>query len=203
MKNYRYGEFRLGDYCMSWVGIVVLLAFSIAVIAMNLPFLYAIFPIVYALIWIWRILAPHYEMFCISGNTISVFRGKKTRTIILPPELTVVVSHVDICPPLTKRTPIGNQTHILKDKYAISILKGMQMDTAVEKLHRNYVQTYTTSTIQTAFDDYQFIYSFVCNQSLFDTLTNNGHCKIIIPESLLGKVSVDPSIMDVYIDMGC
>lgn len=203
MKYYRYGVFRPGDYCMSWVGMVVLPFFSIASIVLDLSFLLVIFPTVYAMAWLWVILAPHREQFVICNDSITALFGNKTHTIILPSELTLVVSYADICPPLTKRTAVGKETHILKDKYAISILQKTPVDVAIEALHRNHVQTYTTSIIQTVFDDYRYIYSFVWNQSPFDKLIANRKCQLIIPESLVGRIPVDPSIMNVHIDMGC
>lgn len=202
MEYYRYGKFRPGDYCISWVGIAVLLFFSIGSIMLELSFLFVVFPSVYAVVWLWVILAPHREKFIMCDNAIAVLLGKKTRTIILPSELTLVVSYADVCPPLTLRTAIGNQTHILKDKYAVSILQKIPLDVALEALHRNQIQNYTTSIVQRVFDDYRYIYSFVCNQSQIDRLIANRNCLLIIPESLQEKISVDQSIVDVHIDSG-
>lgn len=202
MKNRRFGKFRLRDYCISWISIVLLLLFSIASTVLELSFLFVIFPIVYAVIWLGIILLPHREQFAINSDSITVFLGKKTQTIRLPSELTLVVSYADICPPLAMRTAVGNQTHILKDKFAVSILQKMPVDVALESLHKNRVQKYTTSRIQTVFDDHRYIYSFVCNQSLLDELIANRECLLIIPESLFNVISFDPSIMNVHIDTG-
>lgn len=202
MKNYRYGKFRFRDYCISWFAIALLLFFSIASIILDLSPVFIIFPMAYAVAWLWIILAPHCEQFILCKESIIVFYGKKTHTIDLPSELTLVVSYADICPPLAKRTAVGNQTHILKDKYAISILQKTSLNVALEALHRNYVQKYTTSRIQTIFDDYRYIYSCVCSQSLIDALIANRNYVLIIPESLLEVVSIDSSIVNVYIDMG-
>lgn len=200
MKNRRFGKFRLRDYCISWISIVSLLLFSIASTVLELSFLFVIFPIVYAVILLGVILLPHREQFAINSNSITVFLGKKTQTISLPSELTLVVSYADICPPLAMRTAVGNQTHILKDKFAVSILQKMPVDVALESLHKNRVQKYTTSRIQTVFDDHRYIYSFVCNQSLLDELIANRECLLIIPESLFNVISFDTSIMNVHID---
>ena len=202
MEYYRYGKFRHGDYCISWVGIAVLLFFSIGSIMLKLSFLFVVFPLVYAVVWLWVILAPHREKFIMCDHSITVLLGKKTRTIILPSELTLVVSYADVCPPLTLRTAIENQTHILKDKYAVSILQKMPLDVAIEALHRNQIHNYTTSIVQRVFDDYRYIYGFVCNQSQIDRLIANQNCLLIIPESLQEKISVDQSIVDVHIDSG-
>ena len=202
MKYYRYGKFMPGDYCLSWVGIAVLLLFSIGSIMLEISFLFAIFPLVYALVWLWVILSPHREKFIMCDNSITILLGKKTRTVILPTELTLVVSYADVCPPLTLRTAIGNQTHILKDRYAVSILQKIPLDAVMEALHRNQIYKYTTSIVQRVFDDYHYIYGFVCNQAQIDRLIANRKCLLIIPESLQEKISVDKSIVDVHIDFG-
>ena len=202
MKNRRFGKFRFRDYCISWIAIASLLLFSIASIILELPFLFVIFPTVYAVVWLGVLLVPHREQFVMSSDAITVFLGKKAQTICLPSELTLIVSYADVCPPFAMSMAVGIQTHILKDKFAISILQKMPIEVALEILHRNRVQKYTTSRIRTVFDDYHYIYSFVCTQSLFDELIANRKCLLIIPESLLGVISFDPSLVNVHIDTG-
>lgn len=126
-----------------------------------------------------------------------IFKNNKPQT-----SSGTVVSYADICPPLAVRTVVGNQTHILKDKFAVSILKEMPAEVALEILHRNRAQKYTNSNIQTVFDDYRYIYSFVCDQSLFDELIANRECLLIIPESLIGVISFDQNTINVRIDSG-
>ena len=203
MKNYRYGKFKVRDYSLSWAGIVALLFFTIESIILDLSILFVLFPIVYALVWVWVLLAPHREHFIINNNSILVYKGKKVYTIEIPSEVTIVMSYADICPPLTMRTAIGDPTHILKDRIAVSILKKMPLDIVLATLHRNHVRRYTTSTIQTVFDGHRFIYSFVCDQSLFDKLLANRKCQLIIPESLLDKLLIDSNNIDIHIDMNC
>lgn len=202
MKNRRLGKFRFYDYCISWISIALLLLFSFASIVLELPFLFVIFPSVYAVIWLGVILVPFCEQFSISSDSITRFLGKKTQTICLPSELILVVSYTDVCPPLTMRTAVGNQTHILKDKFSISILQKMPVEVALETLHRNRIQQYTTSRIKAVFDDYCYIYSFVCNESLFDALIANRECLLIVPESLSKVMSFETRIKNVHIDLG-
>lgn len=202
MKNRRFGKFRFCDYCISWIAIAFLLLFSIASIVLELSFLFVIFPMVYSAVWLGVLLVPQCEQFVMDSDSITVYWGKKTQTICLPSELTLIVSYADVCPPLAMRTAVGNQTHILKDQFAISILQKMPVEVALEILHRNRVQKYTTSIIRTIFNDCYYIYSFVCTQSLFDELIANRKCLLIIPESLLGVISFDPSLVNVHIDTG-
>ena len=90
----------------------------------------------------------------------------------------------------------------MKGKYAISILQKMPLDEALKALHSNYIQKYTNNTIETVFSDCRYIYSFVCCQSLLDELLTNRKCLLIIPESLSKVISFEPSIENVYIDLG-
>lgn len=202
MEYYRWGKFRFGDFYIAWLAIGCLLSFSIASIILQLSAILSIFPIMYAVVWILKILIPHRERFALGDNTIAIARGKKIRTINLPPMLTLVVSYADVCPPLAIHTDIGKPTHILKGKFAVTVLRDMQLDVVLEALHRNHVQKYTTSTIQAVFNGYQFIYSFVCNQLMLEKMLVNRKCLLVVPESLAEKVSFDLQNKSVYIDMG-
>lgn len=202
MRNKRLGEFRFGDYVGSWVSIVILLLFSTACIVLELSCLFVVFSLVYAIFWIMAILIPHCEQFSINSDSITVFWGRKTKTIYLPEELTLIVSYADVCPPLAVRTALGNQTHVLKDKFAVSILKKMPIEVTLDTLHQDRIIKYTNSSIGNVFDDYRYIYSFVCNQLLLDTLIANRKCLVIVPESLSKVISFEANNENVYIDIG-
>ena len=205
MKYYRYGKFRFSDHYEYWFIIVFFLFLSLSCILLDLSLVLTAFPLILAAVLLWSILSPQCEQFVLCNNAISVLRGKKTHTIHLPPELTLVVSYADICSPFAIPTAPIKKIPILRDKFAVSILQKMPVDTVLERLHRIYIEKYkyTTSSIQVSFDDYRYIYCFVCNQSLLDELITNHKCLLIIPESLLGVVSVDPNTADVYVDKGC
>jgi len=79
MKNRRLGKFRFGDYYSSWVSIVISLLFSTASIMLELPFLFVIFPSLYAIICLVVILVPHCEQFSINSDSISVFGVNKLK----------------------------------------------------------------------------------------------------------------------------
>ncbi len=202
MRNRRLGKFRFGDYCFSWVTIAVMLLYSTASIVLELSSLFVIIPLVYALIRLVVILVPHCEQFTINGDSISVFRGRQSETIRLPEELTLIVSYADVCPPLTIRTAVGNQTHILKDKFAVSILKKIPLEDTLELLHRNCMRKYTISSIRNAFDEHCIYYSFVCNRFLLDALISNKKCLLIVPESLSTVIPLESIGENVYIDKG-
>ena len=202
MEYLRYGSFRFGDYRISWVGIVLLITFSIVSCFFDLPLLFAFFPITYAAVWLWLILAPNRERFSLHNDVITAKRGINEYIISIPSEVTLVISYTDICPPLAKRKPVGNETHILKDKYSISILHKTPLDITLDCLHKNHLHKYTTSTIQTVFEGHRFVYSFVYDRPLLDTLLKGKNYSLIIPESLLEKVPITLNPAHTYIDIG-
>ena len=203
MRNRRYGKFRFGDYAASWAVIAVMLLFSTAALVLALPRWAAVLPAAFAAVRLWAVLSPQCESFILNRGSVTVFRGGKSQTIDLPPDITIVASYADICPPLTVRTPAGNRTHILKDKYAVSILRDVPLDAALEGLHRNGTKKYTSSWVQAAFEGYRYVYGFVCDQAMLDELTADRQCLLIIPESLSGKITVSSAAAKVYIDAGC
>lgn len=133
MKNRRYGKFRFGDYAASWGVIALWLLFSIAALVLALPRWMAVLPAVFAAVRLWAVLSPQRESFILNRGSVTVFRGGKSRTIDLPPDITIVASYADICPPLTVPTPVGNRTHILKDRYAVSILRETPQDADAQR----------------------------------------------------------------------
>ena len=56
--------------------------------------------------------------------------------------------------------------------------------------------------VKNAFEPRLFIYSFVCNQSMIDTLAAGRDCLFILPESLKEQVFIKQEAADVYIDKG-
>lgn len=202
MRKKRLGKFRFSDYYATWFSIVMLLLFSTASALFELSFLFVVFPLVYAIIWLGVILVPYSERFSINSDSITVFRGSQSKTIPLPLELILVVSHADVCPPLAIRTPIGNQTHVLKNKFAVSILQNIQVTDALKSLHQNRIQMYTTSSIKTIFDDYSYVYSFVCDQLLLDDMLASRKVALIVPESLLKLLAIESSTENLYVVVG-
>ena len=51
-------------------------------------------------------------------------------------------------------------------------------------------------------DESLYVYSFVGDQELLDKLLANKNCQIIIPETLLREISIDPRQINVHIDTG-
>lgn len=203
MKNRRLGKFRFSDYILSLISIVLLFFFSVAGILLKQSALLCLFPAICAVIRLVKILIPQCEQFILNHDSITVFLFKRIQTISLPDELTLIVSYADVAPPFAVRTAVGNQTHILKDKYTVSILQKMPKDAALEKLHRNGIKKYTAERIKTVFDASCYIYSFVlCSRELPDVLITDRKCLLIVPESLSDVISFKTDNENVYIDKG-
>lgn len=202
MEYPRYGRFRFSDYFSAWIGIVFLLVIGIVGVCLDINIFLCLYAIALAVFMLLSILIPNKECFTISDDIIKIKQGRKKREVTIPIEATLVISYADVCPPLAKRVSFGNQTYMLKGKYAVSILYKMSLEKALECLHQNYAQKYTTSTIEASFDEWSYIYSFVCNQALLDQLLIKGNYQLIIPESLLERVSINQNTASVYVDAG-
>ncbi len=206
MMHRRYGRFRMRDYSSAWFGVAVMIAPVIAGLLMDMQFYLLIWPLMLSVIMVWSIWEPNRERFSISGDKITVNKGRKCKEIRIPSELSLVVSYADVCPTFSKHISHGGKTYMLKGRCAVSVLQKMPFETILECLHLNYARRYTNTTVETVFDGYHCIYnciySFVCDQNLLDQLLVNRDCELIIPESLREKISVDLSNVKVYIDMG-
>lgn len=199
----RYGEFRITDYKTSWMGLGLMTIFIVACLLLQLPVIYIVVPIVYSVALINSILSPNREYFKIINDIIKVKKGKKERTIKIPKEFSLIISPVDICPPLSVRTAVGNKTHILKDKYAVSILMRMDVEEILDRVHKGYIKRYTTSTIKNAFEEYKYFYSFVCDDILLNELLRERKANILIPKSIYDKVLLENKDLEIFIDSEC
>lgn len=203
MNYHRYGKFRLSDYTSAWFASTFMFVLVVVGLLMDEKIHLLVWPLIMSVVVVWSVLRPNMECFTLADDRIIVKKDRKRKEIDIPPALTLIVSYADVCPPIAKRIgSIGNQTYLLKGRYAISILQKMALEDALERLHQKNVRKYTMSTIESFFDDHSYIYSFVCEQSLFDKLIGNRECQLIIPESLLDKLFVDPSAVNVHIDTG-
>lgn len=202
MEYRRYGKFRFFDYTSTWLVIVFLCGLIVVGFLTETQFYLMIWPILLLVIMVWSIYKPNNERFSISGGTIIIMRGRKKDKIDIPSEPTLIVSYADICPPLAKRMSYGNQTYMLKGRYAISILQKIPLEIAIVRLHENYTRKYTNSTVEACFDEHLYVYSFVGNQEIVDKLIANNKCQIIIPESLLSQLPINLNQINAHIDAG-
>lgn len=85
-------------------------------------------------------------------------------------------------------------------RYALSIFKRMDMGEVINRIQTRTYGEYTMSTIDGLFEEYQYIYSFVCNETLLDEIVRNRKAELLIPKSLVDKVSINAQMGTVYID---
>lgn len=203
MKNYRYGGFKLVDNLRTMIEIVVLLIFSILSVVLDVSYVLSSFAALLAVTCMWQMLRLHIEQFVLQKDSIIVYAGKKTRTINLPTELTLIVSYADVCIPLDAPMFFKHGVHTLNGKYSISIIQKMQLNSALEVLHRIHVKKYTTSVIRHAFEGDQLIYDFVCDQHILNRLIQNRKCLLIVPKTLKNEIDINSCTTEVYIDEEC
>ena len=199
----RYGKFKISDYSASWMVLGLMIAFGVACLLLKLPGIYLIVPILYSATLIYSIWNPNREYFEIADGIINVKKGKREKQIKIPKEISLIISPVDVCPPLSIRTAVGNTTHMLDGKYAVSILMKMDMHEMLEKVHRGHIKQYTTSTIKNAFEEYKYFYSFVCEDLLLNELLRERKANILIPKSMINKVLLEKFDLEIFIDSEC
>lgn len=196
MTKRRFGRFQFKDYWSSWVGISILCFISITGLCLKMNPFISSFPIILSLIWILIILFPYRECFQIDGSVISVTKGRELRQIEITENTTLVISYT------YPHALYGLKSlNILKNKYSLSFVSDSSVDDILGRLHKSYPIIYTNSNIESAFN-YQFLYSFVCDQATLDQILNNGSYTLIIPESLKNHFTVNSNSVTKYIDIG-
>lgn len=202
MMYRRYGKFCFHDYISAWVAIAFLFVLvSVGLLTETQAYL-LIWPLFLILIIVWSIYKPNSECFLISGDTIIAMHGRKQQEMSIPYEATLIVSYADVCPSFAKHIYGGNQTYILRGRYAISILQKVPLETVFKRLHKNYAYKYTNSTVEACFDEHLHVYSFVGNEEIWNKLVGNRNYNIIIPESLLKRIPIDLQQINVHVDTG-
>ena len=206
MEYRRYGKFRFLDYMHVWCPTILLLAFAIAAILYTPSYL-VIGPCLMVIYLPYTVLEPNRERFTITNNSIVTRKGRKTKTIALPDELTLIVSDADILDSFSKRRLGLYKSYTLKGRYAISILRRDSAENVIRYLHKNGAREYSNTSIELSFCSSfrveEYIYSFVYNQAAFDMLISNRKCQLIIPKSLLKAVAVDSTLVVVRVDESC
>ena len=200
MDYRRYGDFQVSDYVGSLVGIALLFIFAATSFVVDLQIFFVIFPLSYALFWLWSISSKLCERFIISANMLTI-KGRKAQTIVLPEELTIVVAYADVRPPFAMRTAAGNETHILKNKYSVSLLHRTPTPLVIEAIHRGFIQKYTNSSVEDSVGTW-LIYSFVDDASLLHEIIHHRTCNVIVPESLTLCIPIEIDNSIVYVDKG-
>ena len=206
----RYGKFQIADYrnqCFEFIAIgtvsviyvicMVFLPIDRILFICLLPAIIRLMAIAY---FIWN---SSRECFDIVDDTIIVQKGKMKVLKKLPEELTLIISYADVCESVYVLSPTMPEDWIpyaLKGKYGLSIFKSMDMEDVIKRVRGNKLRRNTMNTIKAAFDEYQFIYSFVCDEVLLNGICRNRKANLLLPKSLADNISINNQMVTVYID---
>lgn len=206
MSQYRYGKLRVRDFCLIWFACAFLFLLGCAAIVLDImgflpsnTFFIGVFLIVFALGFFFSVLRRLKEQFSIDNGVLLILRYGKKMEQNLPPHLTVIISYADFLPPLATRSVESlymKQSISLDGQYAITLIEG-SWGQEIFPLLRQY--RYSSSHIEEVFQDH-YIYSFVCNQELFDNLISQKECNVIIPSSLANRLTVNNFVSHIFID---
>ena len=199
----RYGKIRFGDIYQI---IIVTLLFGImgagciifnrSVVLIGLIFTFITVHIV-------LLISTLLEKFSVEQSSIITYHFGRKKVIEIPNELLLIFSYADLCLPFRVRTAIGNETQILRNKIGVSILKSIPVSAALDAVHRNGIKYYTTSSVKCAFDEYLYIYSFVCDEGDIEDLIKDKKCTVIMPKSFSGKINIKSDLAEICIDDNC
>lgn len=191
----RYGKFSFKDHLLNGTVVLICVLCGIIGLAYEVPY-------IYCSIYIWaavakgvNVMLPYRERFEINEDTFVVYKGKKMDKIVIPSEFIVIISYADVCTEVAKRTSISNRTCKLKDRFAISFLQEMPLQTVLEKLHGRYTNCWIEEVMKQ-----KYIYGFVCNQDMLEKVLVDRNYILILPETLSAKIDTTQLIGNIYID---
>lgn len=195
MKKRRYGKIRLRNYSLQLMLIGALWIMGVIALFINALVECSIFfgIVLLSLLYLFY---PYFETFQISDNVIVTNKFLFSSKIIIPDKTIVIISKADVIYPLSV------QSVLLKDRYAVSILKDMPLETALNMLHGKYKSQflYTNGTVERR-AGYNFVYSFVLEKELIEKVLNNTICTVIIPESIKDNIVIENSETNIYVDL--
>ena len=206
MKYYRYSKLRAHDYWLLWLPDAILFFLGCLTFFVNRVIcaemeisLIGAFLIFLALTFFFTTLVRLREHFCIEENTLTVTYCGRRKEIILPAQLTVVICYSDFIPPLATRAVNSlymKQTLVFDGQFAAVLMEGA-LDQDSIRLFRRY--HYSSSHVADALQE-RLIYSFACDQELFDRLTDSAKCSVVIPASLFKKLTINNFVVQRVID---
>lgn len=197
----KYGKFLFKDYWLNWIIVSIFMMFGIIGIANEMPEIYCGIYILIAFVKSISILLPHRERFAINEDGIVVYNGNKVKEIFFPSQFIAIISYADICTNLAKKISKVNRTYNLKKRFSISFVQEISLQEALEKLHGKYTYRYTNCWVEELLKQ-NFIYSFVCNQSMLEEILRNKDFTLIIPETLSNMINIKNIKGDIYVDKG-
>lgn len=128
MKHKRYGTMKLKNHLSNCFCDCFFLLFGIACIAFGISGISAFVFLFIAIFDIALTLTPYREEFAVSHGTVTVYEKGEIKHIILPDQMTIVISYADMCTDLAKRVTLYNSTYMLKGEWAVSLLEDISAE---------------------------------------------------------------------------
>jgi hypothetical protein len=201
MKYRRYGKFRLKNHLSNCFVVMFFLLSGIIGITMGKAVISGAVFIGVSIVNVICTLIPYREKFSVNPMSIMFCKGKVIKEIFFPIKMTVIISYADMTTDLAKRVTLVNNTYILKGDWSVSLLEDVAVDQVIEKLHGNGAWRYTNCWVEYLLKQ-NFIYNFVCNQSMLEEVLCDKNYTLIIPETLLHMIDTKKLKGDIYIDKG-
>lgn len=197
MYQLRYGKPQIKDCKHSLLQIVILFIAGIIAISYGNEWHGAAFITVSVLTFLY-ILFPYAEWYYIESNTIHVKKLGKEYSINIPADSVLVISLADV------HELFGHQSFLLSEKYAVSIIDKLPIQTVIDGLFDGYSSQYryTNSTIERTLSS-NFVYSFVFDKNDLERVLTDSKCDIVIPKSILDTNGLTNYTTHIYLDNRC
>lgn len=203
MMYLRYGKVNLKNHFSTLLYVLVAFAMGVGALCCNLFLEVSInivlkFCILISILILYifiSMLLPYTEKFNIENNVFHIKTLTSHYQIELPNKIILLITEAGV------NEATSYQTTVIKNQYAISILRDMPLSIILELLHEKHRPHYGYSN--TIFENgYEysryFIYSFVLNQELLDKILNCADCLVIIPESnkkVLSDINISAQVL--------
>lgn len=201
MKYRRYGKIKLKNHLSNCFFDLFFLLLGIIGISIGTVGISGAIFIGIAIFDIILTLIPYKEKFSLNQGNCTVYKKGKSKSINLPSKVIIVISYADMCTDLAKRVTLYNSTYMLKGEWAVSLLEDISVEKVIERLHDNGAWRYTNCWVEYLLK-HNFIYNFVCNQSMLEEILCNKDYTLIIPETLLHLIDTEKLKGDIYVDKG-
>mgnify|MGYP004497599237 FL=1 len=195
MKYRRYGKFRFENYTGALISLVGLLSVAIVCFFMKIEVVPSSMCGILCIVSLMWILSPYSEWFVIQAHSMCTYSLWLGSQIELPEGCTLIITEASIS------FPLSIQAFHLKERYAVSILRGVSLKETLKTMHRCNATGYTNITIERDFA-YSFVYSFVYEREAFAELLGQGAAQVIIPESLAGRLDLGIVRCEIFVDQG-
>ena len=196
MKYKRYGKFRISDYWGALFPIIVLCTLGIVGLIFDISIIFCFFYFFFSALLLLSIVIANIESFVIADNRIIAKKLFSTKEIIIPEDAVVIISYADLAP-FYSISPY--KKYFFNGRISVSFLQNISFENALNKLHKGFGKMYSNTLIEHIFE-YEFIYSFICEDDFLCNILNNHNYVVILPESLSSHLPKTKMLNNVFID---